>query len=67
MSERVRACVCVHLRALPFFCLNGRVRFQGLGRERLRVSAHGCSSTVGFVISHFLFSFELLRILTCAY
>lgn len=24
------------------------VRFQGVGRERLRVSADGCSSTVGF-------------------
>jgi hypothetical protein len=29
------------------------VRFQGAGRERLRVSANGCSSTVGC----FFFSF----------
>lgn len=47
------------VQSLPFLLvLYGRVRFQGLGRERLRVSADGCSYTVGF-------SFFQLRYLMC--
>ena len=36
--------------------LYGRVRFQGVGRERLRVSADGCFSAVGSFLYIYLFS-----------
>lgn len=35
-------------------CVLFWVRFQSLGRERLRVSADGCPSTVGFVFLFFV-------------